>query len=236
MPSSVPTSPPDPPTRKAIHNAIAVITLLAVSAASIALTACAGSSDSSAAARAATAHAEQVFNHERAQLIELVHCARQRGVHLPEPNAQNKVSTRGVDMKNPRVKATVNHCFQKVLSTIKHEEKQVREVEGKPGEEAIRTPTASQPGTPTFERERAQLMEVVHCARRHGIHLPDPNTHTNNINTHGLHINSRHNKAIISACFTHVIANATKEQEEIAQEQQFGPKRLGEEPPSRPAN
>ncbi len=40
---------------------------------------------------------------------------RRHGYHLREPDANNRLSTRGFHMKSPRLKAVGTACFEKVL-------------------------------------------------------------------------------------------------------------------------
>lgn len=73
------------------------------------------------------------------------------------------------------------------------------------------------------------MVEVVACARRHGIHLPEPDSH-NNVNTRGAHVQRPRNKAALNACARQAAAKSEAEARERAQEQAAGPRRLGEEP------
>jgi pyruvate/2-oxoglutarate dehydrogenase complex dihydrolipoamide acyltransferase (E2) component len=206
-----------------------MIVLLLISCAGLGLTAC-GSSQSPAAA--AAARSNKLYQQQRAEALELVSCARQHGIHLPEPDARNNVSTRGVNLKGHRRKATINTCYHKVVNKAA----KAQEAEHA-AEEAARKRRGEPPPTgvaqsPTqkaavFAKEREQLTEVVSCARRHGIHLPEPDAH-NNINPRGINLKSHHNNIVMSGCFRQVVNKASKEQQELAREQEAGPKRLGE--------
>jgi hypothetical protein len=237
MPHRSPTSSKNVHSRHATGGARATVALLLISAACLALTACGSSSGQSAAAAAAAARNNQAFRHQRAELLELVSCAHRHGINLPEPDAANKVNTRGVNLKGRRRKAAINDCYHKVVSkaTKESEAERAREAGSKRQGEAspAGTSATSAQGTAAFAREREQLMEVVSCARRHGIHLPEPDAH-NNINTRGANLRSRRNKAAMNACFHKVVSQAAREQEELARERETGPRRLGEGPPKGP--
>lgn len=65
------------------------------------------------------------------------------------------------------------------------------------------------------QREHAQLLELVSCARRHGIPLPPPVGNTES--TRGVNLKGHRRKAVINACYQKAIYGT-------------GPRRLGEEP------
>lgn len=207
--------------------------LLLILLTGLGLAAC-GSSGQPSAEAAATRQNAKIYKQQRAEALELVSCARQHGINLPEPDAKNSVSTRGVNLKGRRRKAAINTCYHKVVTKaekVQAAERAAEEAERKRrGEPPPKT--AAQSSTQkaaAFAQEREQLMEVVHCARRHGLHLPDPDAH-NNINPRGLNLRSPHNNTVMSGCFRQVVAKASREQQELAQEREAGPRRLGEEP------
>ncbi len=179
----------------------------------------------------ASAREAKLARQEHSELVELVDCARRHGIHLPPPTAANKVITRGVNLKSRRRKAALSACYHTVIGKAAKE----REAEGaregtsaKPSEEPPQSPTqaAAAPA-----KEHDQLIEVVTCARRHGIHLPEPDAH-NHVSTRGVNLKSHNRKAIMNDCLRKVVSQATKEQEEeeLAREHKKGPRRLGEEP------
>jgi hypothetical protein len=121
--------------------------LLFISFASLGLAACGGSShpSSSAAAAATTPAAANTTTTttapptttsrttpttptnataspqeaQHARLVTFVSCMRQHGVNVPEPNAENHVNARGINPKNPRVKAALKVCFPKFWNSRK---------------------------------------------------------------------------------------------------------------------
>lgn len=80
-----------------------------------------------------------------------------------------------------------------------------------------------------FQQERQGVVELVACARRHGIYLPEPDAH-NNVNTRGAHVRAPHNKAILNACARQATRKLQGESRALEREQTGGPRRLGEEP------
>jgi hypothetical protein len=218
----MPSRPRNSPARQPNHSAQATIALLLLTFACLGLTAC-GSSQSPVSV--AAARSNKLYRQERDEALDLVNCARGHGIPLPAPNSKNAISTVGINLNGHRRKAALSFCYQKASEKAakEHEEERVRE--GKPAKEAP-TDTSTQ-GTAAFEQEREHLLEVVSCARRHGIHLPEPDAH-NNINTRGFNLKSHRNSIVMSACFREVVNKASREQEELAREQQAGPRRLGE--------
>jgi hypothetical protein len=191
------------------------------------LTACGGSSGQPPAA-AAAAQNVQAYKQQRTELLELVSCARRHGIDLPEPTPQNKVNLRGVNLKSPRRKAELTACYKEVVKKTERAEQEAG-AKRRGEEPSAATSSAAAQRAAAFAQERERLTEVVSCARRHGIHLPEPDSR-NNINTRGLNLEHGHNKAVMDACVRAVSINASQEQEALAREQQNGPKRLGEEP------
>jgi hypothetical protein len=119
-----------------------------------------------------------------------------------------------VNLKSHRRKAAINTCYQQVVKKSSSEEQERAERERPPprlGEEppAGQAQTAQSSGT-AFAQERKRLMEVVSCARRHGVHLPEPDAH-NNINTRGLHLEKGHNKTVMNICFHNVVSQAEEQ-------------------------
>jgi hypothetical protein len=220
-----PTPHRDPRAHRADRSAHAAVALLLISFACLGLTAC---SSSQSPAAAAAARSKKLYRQERAESLDLVHCAHAHGIPLPEPNAENNVRTVGINLKGRRRKAALTFCYQKAVKKAAKELEEERVREGKPAKEAT-TAQTSAPAATVVAQERQHLMEVVSCARRHGIHLPEPDAH-NNINTRGLHLKSHRNNIVMSACFREVVGKASREQEELAREQQAGPRRLGEGP------
>lgn len=108
------TSHGETPTRRVTRAAHAAIVLPLVVFSCLTSTACGGSSATSATA--ASAREVRAYNQQRAELLELVSCARRHGINLSGPTAQLKVSTRGVDLRSPRRKAALNDCFHKVVN------------------------------------------------------------------------------------------------------------------------
>jgi hypothetical protein len=213
MQRSGPTSPMHVPTRHAARSARTVVALLLVSLACAVLTACGGSADPSPT-RSPSPQAVEAYKKQRVELLELVSCARRHGVPLPAPTANNKISTRGVNLKSHRRKAAINACYQKVVKKASSEEQEQAERERPPprlGEEppAGQAQTAESGGT-AFVQERKRLMEVVSCARRHGVHLRQPDAH-NHINTRGLHLQKGHNKTVMNICFHNVVSKAEEQ-------------------------
>lgn len=54
------------------------------------------------------------FKHEHAELVDLVACAREHGVDVPEPNAHNKILPRGIDTHNAHFKEVSEICLSKI--------------------------------------------------------------------------------------------------------------------------
>lgn len=178
------------------------------------LTACGGSSEAAQRAKSSPSPQEiEAYKKQRAELFELVSCAHRHGVPLPAPTANNRISTRGVNLKSPRRKAAINACYQQVVKKASSEE-QERAAQQSPPPRLGEAPPAGQTQTApsegaAFTQERKRLMEVVSCARKHGIHLPEPDAH-NNINTRGLHLEHGHNKTVMNTCF-HEVVSKTEE-------------------------
>ena len=158
-------------------------------------------------------------------------CARAHGIDLPEPTAANKISTRGVNLKGRRRKAALNACYQQAVGKAKKEHEAELAKEGKqPGAETAQSTAQS---AAAFAREHEQLVEVVSCARRHGIDLPEPNAH-NQVNPRGVNIKGHRREVAMSDCFHKVVSKAAAEVQAEQQERETGPRRLGEEAPSAP--
>ncbi len=208
--------------------------LLVLASACVGLTACGGSSNAAQQARSPSPQEIETYKKHRAELLELVSCAHRHGVPLPTPTPDNRINTEGVNLKSHRRKAALNACYQKVVNRTELEEQaEQTEHQGGPrrlGEEpaAGQAQTGRSQGT-AFKQEHERLVEVVACARRHGIHLPEPDAH-NNINTRGA-LGTRHEKNAMKACVRAAV-NASAERQAQAQEQQSGPSRLGEESPT----
>jgi hypothetical protein len=214
----------NPRTLPAARAMWATIALLFIALLCLALTAC-GSTESSAATEAASRRA-RLYNQQRAELMELVNCGRQHGLAMPNPTQNNQIDMRHVNVKGKRRKAALNYCYRRAVNTASGRENQERAREESQAGPAEKAAVAAQKKA-QFQQERSQLEEVVSCARRHGIQLPEPDAR-NNINTQGLHIKSHRNRIIMRHCFGQVVARATKEQQAQAREQQAGPRRLGE--------
>jgi len=60
-------------------------------------------------------------------------------------------------------------------------------------------------------RERVELVELVGCARRHGIDLPEPNSE-GKVSTKGVDLKSPQHKAELNACFHKVVGKASREE------------------------
>ncbi len=192
------------------------------------LSAC-GSSTNPAAQ--AAAHEAKLARQERTELVELVSCAHRHGIPLPPPTPDGKILTRGVNLRSPARKAALSNCYRAVVSKATRLQEAERLREGKSAKPAGEQPRNPAGTAAVFAKEHEQLVEVVACAHRHGIPLPEPDTH-NHINTSGVNLKGRHRETALSNCFHKVVARATREQEELAHEQEGGPRRLGEEPPA----
>lgn len=217
--------PPSSPTlhdRASRHKIRPTARLLVLLAAVLAcpLAAC-SSSRSPAQAEA------KVYQQRRAVLLELVACARQRGLNMQEPEANNSISTTGLKLNEPRRKAAMNYCFHKAQARVARESEAERSAQGQSAGQVENQ--ASTPGSPAFIAERQHVMQVVSCARRHGLNLPDPDSH-NDINTRGLHLNNPHNKRVMNNCFHDVLVSVSREQKEDEEAQRRGRVWLGSEP------
>jgi hypothetical protein len=206
----------------------ATTSLLLVLLACTVLSACASTVNP---VKQASAREVRLAGQEHAELLELVSCARAHGIDLPEPTASNKISTRGVNLKGRRRKAALNACYQHAVSKAKKEHEAEQAKEGKqPGQESAQSTAQS---AAAFAREHEQLVEVVSCARRHGIHLPEPNAH-NQVNTRGVDIKGHRREVAMSDCFHKVVSKAAAEAQAEQREREAGPRRLGEEAPAAP--
>jgi hypothetical protein len=225
-------SRPTHPSRTSTHRTDGVhrtaIALLLVAFACLALNACASTSDP---AKQASAQEVRLVAQEHAELAELVSCARAHGIDLPEPTASGKISTRGVNLKDPRRKAALSACYQHAVhkTTKKHEAELAKE--GKqPSAEAAQSSAQS---AAAVQGEHERLIEVVSCARRHGIDLPEPNSH-NQVSTRGVNMKGHRREAAMSDCFHKVVSKAAAQAQEEQREREAGPRRIGEEAPSAP--
>ena len=211
MPPRSPAPYPDSRLRRASREARPTLALFALAFACLGLTACSGSSGGPPQARGPSPQEVETYKRQRAELVELVSCARRHGINLPPPTANNKISTRGVNLKSPRRKAAINACYQKVVQKASAEERERAEQSSPPprlGEEPSPREAQTAPsGAAAFAQERRRLMEVVSCARKHGVHLPEPDAH-NNIKTRGLHLEHGHNKTVMNICFHQVVSKA----------------------------
>ncbi len=195
------------------------------------LTACAGSSGRSSAEAAAAEQNAKIYRRQRSEALELVDCAHRHGIPLPQPDPKtNGVSTVGINLKSHRRKEALSNCYHGVVrkaERVQAAERQAIEAERRRrGEPPLRETQSAQAGA-AFAQEREHLMEVVRCARRHGIHLPEPDSH-NNINTRKVNIKTPHNKNVMNHCFQEVVSKVSREQQEAARERESGPRRLGE--------
>ncbi len=202
------------------------IALALVALACVGLSACASSRRGPTSAEAAQRRA---YLKQRAGLLALVGCAHRHGIPLPQPTPQNTLNTSGVNLKIHNRQALLYACYQKTIQKAgqEHEAELAREAHGRSAEAAqAKAEKAAQ-----FAAEREQLIAVVRCARRHGLHLPEPDSH-NNVDTRGFHIQSPHNKALMSACLRQAVSQAASaqqgQQQQQEQEQRQGPRRLGE--------
>jgi hypothetical protein len=148
---------------------------------------------------------------------------------MREPNRENKINMQGVNLKIHGRKAALNNCYQKAAKKVAREQEaeQTREPAGRQSGAEASAAQAAQAAA-VYKQEREQVLAIVSCARRHGIHLPAPDAH-NNVNTRGV-LKSRRQKAAMNNCVHEVVSKATREREELAREQSQGPRRLGEEP------
>jgi hypothetical protein len=79
-------------------------------------------------------------------------------------------------------------------------------------------------------KRRAGIVELVNCARRHGIHLPPPTEA--GVNVSG--VKGRRHEEAMSACYQKVLKKSRREEraERASQAgQEASPPALGEEPP-----
>lgn len=100
----------------------------------LALSACGSSSSDPSTAASVRRPVHHLSHRERAELVELVGCARHHGIALPEPNAEGKVSTKGLNLKSPRHKAALDACFHKVVTKASREEAAIKRAEGREAE------------------------------------------------------------------------------------------------------
>jgi hypothetical protein len=182
-----------------------VALLLAISC--LGLTACGSASDP--AKRVATRKARIAYD-QHLELLDFVSCARLHGIDLPEPNAQNRVTTLGVNLKSRRRKTAVNVCYHKAVIATEQAyaaERARENASSKPPAATVpaqaQTPPPAQP-TKISARQHKQLVKVVSCARRHGIDLPEPNAQ-NKIITRGVDVKGRRREAILNACVREVV-------------------------------
>ena len=223
MPNSSRVQPSKTPSHPTTDAYRVSVVLLLVALACFALNACASTPDP---AKQASAQEARLVAQEHAEALELVSCARTHGIDLPEPTASNKVSTQGVNLKSQRRKVALSACYQKVVSKAAKVHEAERAKEGKPPSEAAQSSTQN---TVAFQREHEQLVEVVACARRHGIDLPEPNSH-NQVSARGVNTKGHRRESAMSNCFHKVVNKATAEAQTEQREQEAGPRRLGEEP------
>jgi hypothetical protein len=175
--------------------------LALIACACLALSACSESSSPSATA-APSRQETAAYRQQRAQLLELISCARRRGIRLPPPTSANKIDTRGVNLRGHR-RAELGACYQKVVHKAERQQEAKAAKSGEGGAGAAQSAS-------TFKLEREQLMEVVSCARRHGIDLPEPDAH-NRVNTRGLRLRG-HRAATLKACVGSVARSAAAQE------------------------
>lgn len=187
--------------------------------ASFGLAGCGGASPSPQAVAA-----REALRAQHTAVVDLTRCGRRHGIPLPAPTSNTSINLSGINMKVHGRKAALSRCYQKVVKQAN--EQQVREGQGT-GREAAAAQSAQQAAI--FQQQRERLIEIVACARRHGIHLPEPDAH-NNVNTRGANIRTPRNKATINACARQAAGTSEEEERERAQQRASGPRRLGEEP------
>jgi hypothetical protein len=186
------------------------VVLLAIACACLGLSACGSTSDP---VKETAARDARLASDQHAEAMDLVNCAHRHGIDLPEPDAQDKISTRGVNLEGPRRKAAINTCYHKAVATAER----VYAAERARAGESSKPPAAAAPAqaqtqaTEVSASERRQLVEVVSCARRHGIDLPEPNAQ-NKISTRGVDVKGRRREATLSACVREVADRASSEQ------------------------
>lgn len=188
------------------------------------LSACGSTVDPRAQAAAREA---KLYHQQHVELLALVNCAHRHGINLPPPTPTNKVSTRGVNLKSPQRKAALSACYHKVVGQFAGQQSAQGAQEGK-STQANQAPSQS---PAAVAREHEQLMELVACARRHGIRLPEPDAQ-NHVNTRGVNLKGHKREVIMSRCFHAVVSHATHEREAANREQQQSPNGFGEEPPA----
>jgi|SRR5579871_2919077 len=177
------------------------VALALIACACLALSACGESSDQSATA--AQNQESAAYRQQRAQLLELVSCAHRRGIPLPPPTSSNKIDTRGVNLSGRR-KAELSACYQSVVRKAERQQEAAAAHSNAGSTSAARRASA-------FKAEREQLMEIVGCARRHGIDLPEPNAH-NRINTRGVKLRGHDRIAALNACVRQVASSAAAQE------------------------
>lgn len=79
---------------------------------------------------AAAAQKAATFKQERKQLIELVSCVRQHGIHMPEPDAHNNINTRGLHLRSHHNNIVVTGCLHKVVGKATGEQQEQGQEQG----------------------------------------------------------------------------------------------------------
>jgi hypothetical protein len=203
----------------------AALALLAIAFACIGPTACSDSSTADNRPKGPSSYEVEIFKKQRAEALALVSCARRHGIDLPAPTAKNSVSTRGVNLKSPRRKAELSNCYRQIVKKAAKEQKEEQEAQ-----EAAPRRLGEEPTSPggakgnAFAQERQHLVEIVACARKHGVHLPEPDSH-NNIKP-GRVGKTAHGRAVLNTCVRSVVGHVTGS-EPPAQESGNGPPPAG---------
>lgn len=87
------------------------------------LSACGGSSSDPSTAAAVHTPVHHLSRRERAELVEMVKCARHHGIHLPEPNSEGQVLISRSYLADARRKATIYRCLDAAARETKRKER-----------------------------------------------------------------------------------------------------------------